>query len=120
MADEFTQTESRSAATTEDFKAIVEKHMAPDMTAIGQGKMDWFFDEYVYGTALPRYNLGSSFEKNSDGDVVFTFNVTQSDVNDKFRMIIPVYLELADGRVANLGRVRIIGNNSIDAKVPLT
>jgi len=51
--------------------------------------------------------------------VVFGFKVTQSNVDDKFRMLVPVYLELADGRIANLGRVIIIGNSSVDAKVPL-
>ena len=116
---DFTNTYSGKAATTEDFKATVEKHMTVDMQRIGGGKMDWFFDEYVYGTALPTYKLDSTFEKNADGDVVFGFKVTQSGVDDKFRMLVPVYLELADGRVANLGRVTIIGNSSIDAKVPL-
>src|SRR5258708_2114548 len=116
---DFTGTFSGRAATTEDFKAIVEKHMTPEMQRIGDGKMDWFFDEYVYGTALPSYKLDSSFEKGADGDVVFTFKVTQSDVNDKFRMIVPIYLELADGRTAFLGRVRLTGNNSTEGKVPL-
>lgn len=116
---DFTATYSGRAATTEDFKAVVEKHMTPEMQRIGDGKMDWFFDEYVYGTALPTYKLESSFEKGADGDVVFSFKVTQSDVNDKFRMIVPIYLELADGRTAFLGRVRLAGNNSTQGKVPL-
>ena len=49
MMQDFVKTYSGKAATTEDFKATVEKHMTPDMKAIGDGKMDWFFDEYVYG-----------------------------------------------------------------------
>jgi aminopeptidase N len=116
---DFAKTFSGRAATTEDFKAIVEKHMTVDMQRIGGGKMDWFFNEYVYGTALPSYKLDSTFEKNADGDVVFGFKVTQSGVDDKFRMLVPLYLELADGRTVNLGRVTVIGNSSIDAKVPL-
>jgi aminopeptidase N len=116
---DFTATYSGRSATTEDFKAIVEKHMTVDMQRIGGNKMDWFFDEYVYGTALPSYKIDYTFDKNAEGDVVFGFKVTQSKVDDKFRMLIPVYLELADGRVANLGRVTVIGNSFIDAKVPL-
>ncbi len=116
---DFSKTYSGSAATTEDFKATVEKHMTVDMQRIGDGKMDWFFDEYVYGTALPTYKLDSNFEKNADGDVVFAFKVTQSGVDDKFRMLVPVYLELADGRTIKLGHVTVIGNSSIDVKVPL-
>lgn len=119
MMQDFTKTYGGHAATTEDFKAIVEKHMTVDMQRIGDGKMDWFFDEYVYGTALPRYKLDSNFEKNSDGDVVFDFKVTQLDVNDKFRMLVPIYLERADGKTIFLGRVTLVGNNSTGAKIPL-
>ncbi len=116
---DFTKTYSGRAATTEDFKAVVEKHMTVDMQRIGDGKMDWFFDEYVYGTALPRYKLESNFEKGADGDVVFSFKVSQSEVDDKFRMLVSVYLELADGKTMFLGRVRLAGNNSTEAKIPL-
>jgi len=52
---DFVKTYSGRAATTEDFKAMVEKHQTAEMKRVGNGKMDWFFDEYVYGTALPSY-----------------------------------------------------------------
>jgi len=116
---DFVKTYSGRAASTENFKALVEKHMTPEMQRVGAGKMDWFFDEYVYGTALPSYKVDSSFEKNGDGDVVLSMKVIQSGVDDKFRMLVPVYLELANGHVANLGRMTLVGNSSQDAKVPL-
>jgi hypothetical protein len=50
---------------------------------------------------------------------VLSFNVSQSGVYDKFRMVVPVYLELNDGRIVFLGRVRLIGNSSVAPKVPL-
>jgi hypothetical protein len=40
-------------------------------------------------------------------------------VDDKFRMPVPIYLELDDSRVVLLGRTRLTGNNSIAQKVPL-
>jgi aminopeptidase N len=119
MMRDFVKTYSGKSATTEDFKAMVEKHMTPEMTQIGAGKMDWFFDEYVYSTALPSYTLNSSFDIGPDGDVVLTVKLAQSNVDEHFSMLVPVYLELADGRVARLGRVRMIGNSSIEQKVPL-
>lgn len=119
MMHDFVQRYSGHAATTEDFKAIVEKHMTPDMQRIGVGKMDWFFNKYVYGTALPTYKFDSGFDKNADGDIVLSFKVTQSGVDDKFRMLVPIYLELANGHFANLGRATLVGNSSQDAKVPL-
>jgi len=27
----------------------------------GNGKLDWFFDEYVYGTEIPHYTISSEF-----------------------------------------------------------
>ncbi|MGB9074279.1 MAG: M1 family aminopeptidase [Terriglobales bacterium] len=116
---DFVKTYAGKAATTEDFKAMVEKHMTPEMDLEGNHRMDWFFNEYVYGTALPSYQLDYSFGKDSSGDVEFGFKVTQSGVDDKFRMIVPIYLELADGRTLNLGRARIAGNTSVEQKVPI-
>jgi hypothetical protein len=119
MMQDFVKTYSGSAASTEDFKAMVEKHMTEDMKSIGDGNMNWFFDEYVYGTALPAYALDYSFENNADGDVVLNFKITQSNVDDRFRMLVPIYLELADGRTVNLGRARMIGNKTVEEKVPI-
>jgi hypothetical protein len=119
MMHDYASTYSGRAATTEDFKAIVEKHLTPEMARVGGGKMDWFFDEYVYGTELPTYAMDSSFGRDSDGNVVLTFKVTQSNVSDSFRMLVPMYMELADGHVVSLGRATIIGNSSLDGKIPL-
>ena len=119
MMHDFVQSYSGHAATTEDFKAMVEKHMTPDMQRIGDGKMDWFFDEYVYGTTLPTYKFDSSFEKNSDGDVVLSMKLTQSGVDERFSMLVPLYFEFADGHVGQLGRVAMVGNTSQEGKIPI-
>jgi aminopeptidase N len=116
---DFVQTYSGRAATTEDFKAMIEKHMTPEMDLDGNHRLDWFFDEYVYGTALPSYKFDYSFGKDPGGDVTLDFTIAQSGVNDKFKMVVPIYLELADGRTINLGRARLFGNTSAQLKVPL-
>lgn len=119
MMQDFSKTYAGRAATTEDFKAIVEKHMTPDMQAFGNN-MDWFFNEYVYGTAVPTYKLDyGNFEKDASGDVVLKFKVTQSGVDENFRMLVPIYLELADNQTMLLGRLRMTGNTSVEDKVPL-
>jgi aminopeptidase N len=116
---DFVTTYSGRSATTEDFKATMEKHMNRDMDMEGNQKMDWFFNEYVYGTQLPTYKLDYSFDAGADGDMVFSFKVTQSKVNEEFRMPVPVYLELADGGIAFVGRARLIGDSSMEQKIPL-
>jgi Peptidase family M1 domain len=116
---DFVKTYSGKAATTEEFKAMIEKHMTPEMDLEGNHKMDWFFNEYVYGTQLPSYKLDSSFDIGADGDVVMSMKASQSNVDDKFRMLVPLYLELADGNIFFLGRARMAGNNSVEQKIPL-
>jgi Peptidase family M1 domain len=116
---DFVKTYSGKAATTEDFKAAIEKHMTAEMDLEGNHKLDWFFNEYVYGTQLPTYKLGSSFDVAADGDVIFNMKLSQANVDENFRMLVPIYLELADGNIFFLGRARLTGNNSIEQKVPL-
>jgi hypothetical protein len=119
MMRDFVKSYTGKSASTEDFKAMVEKHMTPEMNLQGNRKMDWFFDEYVYGTELPTYKSDTTFETGPDGDVVLDLKVTQSGVNDNFRMLVPMYLEMADGNVVMLGRLRITGNKTLDQKLPL-
>jgi hypothetical protein len=116
---DFVKTFAGRAATTEDFKAIVEKHMTKEMDLEGNQRMDWFFNQYVYGTALPSYKLDYSFGNSADGVPSFTFKLTQSNVDGSFHMLVPIYLELADGRITQVGRARISGNSSVEHTVPL-
>jgi aminopeptidase N len=116
---DFVKTYQNRAASTEDFKSVLERHMLPGMDLAGNHKMDWFFDEYVYGTALPSYKFDYSLGKGDGGAITLKFKVTQSNVDDKFRMAVPIYLELADGRMIKLGAVPVTGNNSFEQTVPI-
>ena len=118
MMKDFVQAYTNRPATTEDFKTMVEKHMTAGMDVSGNHTMGWFFDEYVYGTALPSYRLDYSFNP-SGNDLVMDLHITQSGVDDRFTMLVPLYLELADGRVVRLGAASITGNQTVDQKVPL-
>ena len=84
MMQDFVNTYRGKAATTEDFKATVEKHMTQEMDLEGNHKMDWFFNEYVYGTQLPAYQMNATFDTGADGNVVMSVKMTQSNVNEKF------------------------------------
>jgi len=120
MMHDFVNTYRGKAATTEEFKAMVEKHMTPDMDAEGNKRMDWFFNEYVYGTQLPTYKLDyANFEADANGGMAMSLKITQANVDDNFRMLVPVYLELEEGKVVFLGRVRLNGNSSFERKITL-
>lgn len=57
MMKDFVQTHFNQAVSTEDFKRIVEKHMTPQMNVNEDGSMNWFFDQWVYGTEVPSYQF---------------------------------------------------------------
>jgi len=75
-------------ASTADFQHTVE-------LAIGQ-PMDWFFNEWVYGTAVPTYTFSWQAARDSTG-VVAHLRVRQSDVPDEFAMYVPVLVKFEQG-----------------------
>jgi hypothetical protein len=75
-------------ASTADFQHTVE-------LAIGQ-PMDWFFNEWVYGTAVPTYTFSWQAARDSTG-VVAHLRVQQSDVPDGFAMYVPVLVKFEQG-----------------------
>jgi hypothetical protein len=118
MMHDFTSTYANRVASTEDFKAMVEKHMTSDMDLGKNHTMDWFFNEYVYGTEYPSYKFEHSFSNDANGDTVLNFKITQSGVSQKFAMLVPIYIDLGN-RVARLGSAAIFGNNVAEGHVPL-
>ena len=115
---DFLTTYRLKAATTEDFKAVVEKHMSPQMDLDGNHKMDWFFNEYVYGTELPAYHFENQLTPDGDG---FNLHIklVQSGVSPDFKMRVPIYFELADGRIIQMGAVKLTGLKTIDTTTHL-
>src|SRR5262249_9805050 len=77
-------------ATTDDFQKVVERH-------VGQ-PMDWFFNEWVYGTSVPTYTFSWTTEPDSSGNGMSArLRVRQSDVPDGFAMYVPVLIKFAQG-----------------------
>jgi aminopeptidase N len=111
MMQDFVKTHFNQDVSTEDFKAIVEKHMTPEMNLDATGKMDWFFNEWVYGTQVPAYKL--EYKVSSDGTL--NGRVTQSGVTDDFKMLVPIYIDMGKGW-SRLGSARMIGNTSVEIK----
>ncbi len=107
------------AATTEDFKASMEKSMPKTMDLRGNGKLDWFFDEYVYGTELPHYTIGSEFSVGADGITSVHLKLVQSNVSNNFVMRLPLYMQFTNGNTIRLTNVVIRGNATIDTTIPL-
>jgi hypothetical protein len=115
---DFVKTNWLKPATTEDFKAAVERHMSPGMDFDGNHRMDWFFNEYVYGTELPNYHFESQVTQN--GDVTsLHYKLTESGVSQNFKMPVPIYLELTDGKILRFGSIAIRGNEPVEQTINL-
>jgi hypothetical protein len=115
MMHDFVETHRNGNASTESFQRIVEKHMTPAMNVRGDGKMDWFFKEWVYGTAIPKYKIEyTTAEEN--GKTMLKGTVTQSEVPDDFVMLVPIYIDF-DGQVARMGSAKITGNTTLPLNV---
>src|SRR5579883_2096108 len=57
MIHDFIKSHYNKDVSTEDFQRAVEKYMSKQMDIMGDHRMDWFFDEWVYGTEIPAYKF---------------------------------------------------------------
>jgi hypothetical protein len=117
MMKDFISSHYNKDVSTEDFKRFVDKHMQKGMDLGGNGRMDWFFDQWVYGTEVPTYALEYSLREEG-GRTVLAAKLTQSGVSDGFRMQVPIYLDFGKGW-SRLGQVALVGNASKEFTVPL-
>ena len=111
MMHDFVEGHHDKAASTESFKAVVEKHMTKQMDLQKNGKMDWFFSEWVYGTEVPRYSFKYETSPVEGGKVKVHAEITQSEVDDHFAMLVPLFADFGNF-TARLTQIEVIGNST--------
>jgi hypothetical protein len=115
---DFVESHRTIPASTESFKAVVEKHITPQMDLQGNKRLDWFFNEWVYGTQVPRYKFAYDLSGTPDGKTKLHMTLTQSEVDENFAMLVPIFGDFGRGMV-RLGQIRVIGNSERSADVVL-
>ncbi len=118
MLHDYCKAFDNKAASTEDFKAIVEKHMTRSMDLDGNHKMDWFFDEYVYGMGIPQYGFHASLEATPDGKTHLKGELTRSGVADSWKDSVPLYAHMGDKTIRIGSLAATHPHESIDATLP--
>jgi len=93
MLEEFVESYRDKAASTWDFKSVVEKYASK--------KLDWFFDQWVFATGLPTYATEHKIEA-SGNEFTIEGKIEQTGVPDDFTMPVPIF---ADGQY--LGTVQV-------------
>jgi hypothetical protein len=111
MMHDFMEAHRDSPASTESFKAIAEKHMPKELNIQNNGRLDWFFNEWVYGTLVPRYVFSSNVQPAEGGKFKIHTELTQSEVDNTFAMFVPIFADFGAGMV-RLGQVEMIGNST--------
>jgi hypothetical protein len=119
MMHDFVKSRLNENASTESFKRCVERHMTSGMDLDGNRRMDWFFNQWVYGSEIPSYKFEYTLTPEAEGKALLRATLTQSGVSERFRMLVPVYLDI-EGKVIRLGEVPVAGNHSVDFKIRLS
>jgi len=118
MMHDYVEAHRDHSATTETFKATAEKHMTKLMDLGKNGRLDWFFDEWVYGTQIPKYHFEYQVAPEAGGKAKLHMTLTQSEVDDHFAMLVPVFADFGKGWV-RFGQVGVVGNSTRNFDVEL-
>jgi hypothetical protein len=115
---DYCKTFDNKAASTEDFKAIIEKHMTASMDASGDHKMDWFFNQYVYGMGEPTYGFHAAVDYTADGKTHFKAELTRSGVPEPWMDVVPLYAHIGD-KTVKMGNIRATHQiETVEATIP--
>ena len=109
---------TNQAVSSEEFQAVVEKHMKPGMDLDRNHRMDWFFREWLLTTDVPSYRLEYQLTPQKGGKVTFEGKLTQSGVPANFKMLVPVFGDFS-GRKDRILVVAMGGSSSGEFKVEL-
>jgi hypothetical protein len=109
MMHDYTSRHSNRNVTTADFRAVVEQHFRTDM--------GWFFDQWVYGTAVPSYTWSHVVTPTPDDNYLLTIELTQRDVPDDFRVLFPFRIDFPNG--FNVVTLDITGGRTIRRRFKL-
>jgi len=92
------------ALTTDDLQRATEKLMSPAMDLEGNHSMDWFFDQWVRGTGIPRYSVEFQARPQGTGFLV-RGTLQQTGVPDTFIASVPLYAARPRSKAVLLGTV---------------
>jgi Peptidase family M1 domain len=85
--------------STEDFARFAAKYMNPAMDLDHNGRLDWFFDDWVRGTGIPTYTIEATVRAAANRFAV-EGTIQPSNVRPEFEMLVPV--------VAQSGKVKTL------------
>jgi hypothetical protein len=92
------------AIDTRELLRVFEEELPPSLWYEGKKSLDWFYEGWINGTAIPRFELQSVKYNAKPGGTVVTGTILQSDAPKDLVTAVPVYAVLG-GKDVLLGRV---------------
>ena len=110
MVREYLDEFAGGPATTWDLKAAGERHMTARMDPEGDGTLDWFFDQWVFGTGVPEYVLDYEIRAAASGFTV-TGRISERRGLD-FGVPLPVYARMSGGDLRYVRDIVVSGDGA--------
>jgi len=99
-----TKYEGRTITTRELIHAF-EENLPRPLWHEGRKSLDWFYESWLNGTAIPRFEVDDvKFEAKAGVGVIVTGKITQKDAPDNLVTLIPIYAVVA-GKNVFIGQV---------------
>jgi len=96
--------------TTDDLQRAVEKLMTPEMDLESNRSMEWFFDQWIRHTGIPRYSVTFEVRPGGKGQgFIVTGTLKQEGVPETFTAAVPLYAPRTVGKPVLLGTVITTG-----------
>jgi hypothetical protein len=92
------------AINTREFLQVFEEELPPSLRYEGNKSLDWFYEGWINGTAVPHLELRSVKYTQKATDVVVSGTIFQKDAPQELVTAVPVYTVLA-GKNVLLGQV---------------
>jgi aminopeptidase N len=89
MLAELARQYDRKAVTTEQFRELAARFL-PSQS--GDSGLQAFFDQWVYGTGIPRLSMTYAVKGNAPA-LTLTGTVTQTGVDDDFSVLVPIEIQ---------------------------
>jgi len=101
MMKDFVRQHANGSASTEDFLAVANAHVAQTAMArkFGYKDLNWFFRQWVLQSYLPSYHANYELEDQPDGSVLLKGTLQQEGVpeSEHWFMPVPLVVTLAKG-----------------------
>jgi Peptidase family M1 domain len=110
---------SGKVMSTQDLQLAFEEVLPKSLQFEGKRSLDWFFEGWVSGTAIPKFELDNAKISSNSGKTVARATLMQKDVPESLITSVPIYAFTADGKVVLLERVFADGvETPININVP--